>query len=75
MSVDRPCGYCDDPHSALLRIVLISEILCADDDTLYALVDMFEDFGLLQLSDPEEPPDPEPGKDGKPPKGFLRRVK
>lgn len=71
-SVDRPCDHCDHPDISLLRIVLIGEIVCADDDTLYALAGICEALGLIQFS---EEPDPPPPKTRKRTRGELRRIK
>ena len=71
--MDRPCDHCDHPDSSLLRVVLIGEIIRADDDTLYALAEVFEAFGLLQLTD--EDTSPTPSGTAKHGKRQLRRVK
>lgn len=70
--MDRPCDRCDHPDSSLLRIVLIGEIVRADDDTLYALAEACEGLGLLQLADEDDsvPSDTVKGR-----KSRLRRVK
>jgi hypothetical protein len=71
--MDRPCDDCDHPDSSLLRVVLIGEIIRADDDTLYAMAEIFETLGLLQLTDEDTPPTPSgTTKHGK---RQLRRVK
>jgi hypothetical protein len=71
--MDRPCDHCDHPDSSLLRLVLIGEIIRADDDTLYAMAEVFEALGLLQLTDEDTPPTPSgPTKPGK---HRLHRVK
>ena len=73
MSVERPCEHCDSPDSALLRVVLIGEIIRADDTMLYTLAEVFEDVGMLQLSETGDNPTPDiAGKEGK---NFLHRVK
>jgi hypothetical protein len=56
--MDCPCDHCDHPDSSLLRIVLIGEIIRADDDTLYTIAEVFEALGLLQLADEDIPPTP-----------------
>ena len=71
--MDRPCDHCDHPDSSLLRIVLIGEIIRADDDTLYAMAEVCEALGLLQLTD--EDPSPTPSGTTKHGKRRLRRVK
>ena len=71
--MDRPCDRCDHPDSSLLRIVLIGEIVRADDDTLYALAEACEELGLLQLADEDN--DSVPAQTAKSRKSRLRRVK
>jgi len=56
--MDRPCDHCDHPDSSLLRVVLIGAIVCADDDTLYAIAEVLEALGVLQLADEDTPPTP-----------------
>ena len=52
-----PCPYCDQPDTSLLRLVLIGEILRADETVLAFLADMLQETGLLQLSEePTAPP-------------------
>ena len=77
--MERTCGHCDRPSSSLLRIVLIGEIVRADDATLYALAEVFQTLGLLDVSEEEDTyiPDkptmrsPRPGAL----QGMLRLVK
>jgi hypothetical protein len=71
--VDGPCEYCEQPDISLLRVVLIGEIVCADQATLYTLAGVCEALGLIQFSDEEE--DCEPPKTRKRMRGKLRRVK
>lgn len=56
--MDQSCEYCDHPDSSLLRVVLIGEILRADDSMLYTLAEVCETIGLLQLSEDEQEPSP-----------------
>jgi hypothetical protein len=51
-----PCPHCDQPDTSLLRLVLIGEILRADETLLAFLADVLQETGLLELS--EEPPAP-----------------
>ena len=52
-----PCPHCDQPDTSLLRLVLIGEILRADETVLAFLADMLQETGLLQLSEePTAPP-------------------
>ena len=46
----KPCPYCDQPDASLLRLVLIGEILRADESYSGAL-EVMQQCGLLQLSD------------------------
>lgn len=73
MSIERPCEHCDSPDSSLLRVVLIGEIIRADDQMLYTLVDICEALGLLELTEIDE--DPEVEKTAKQSKPNLRRIK
>jgi len=45
--------HCDDPSMSLLRLVLIGEILRADETRLVLLADVWQQSGLL--TPPEEP--------------------
>ena len=51
--MQQPCPHCDQPDMSLLRLVLIGEILCADETLLVLLADLLQQAGLLHLS--EEP--------------------
>ena len=48
-----PCPHCDQPDMSLLRLMLIGEILRADETRLVLLADLWQQSGLLVLS--EEP--------------------
>ena len=64
--MERSCNHCDHPESSLLRIVLIGEIIRADDATLYTMAEIFQGLGLLELSDEDNVSGGEqvvPGKD------------
>ena len=77
-SMDGPCEYCDQPDTSLLRIVLIGEIIRADEDTLYTLAGVCEALGLMQLSDDDDDGDgdfPPPAETSKRSQGNLRRIK
>ena len=70
--MERSCTHCDHPESSLLRIVLIGEIIRADDAMLYTMAEILQSLGLLELSDEDDVPEVEqvvPGKSG------LRLVK
>ena len=56
--MDQSCEYCDHPDSSLLRVVLIGEILRADDSMLYTLAEVCETIGLMQLAEDEQEPSP-----------------
>ena len=45
--------HCDDPEMSCLRLVLIGEILHADETRLVLLADVWQHSGLL--APPEEP--------------------
>jgi len=68
--VERWCGNCERPDSSLLRVVLIAEIIRAEEDDLLAIADMFDEMGLLQLDDDDDPPSNDAY-----PKASLRRIK
>ena len=57
--MERSCTHCDHPESSLLRIVLIGEIIRADDATLYTMAEIFQSLGLLELSDEDDGPEVE----------------
>jgi hypothetical protein len=70
--MERSCIHCDHPDSSLLRIVLIGEIIRADDATLYTMAEIFQSLGLLELPDDDDIPEVEQVVPGK---GRLRLVK
>ena len=52
-----PCPHCDQPDMSLLRLVLIGEILRANETLLALLADLWQQSGLLGLSEePTAPP-------------------
>ena len=55
--MERSCPHCDNPDSALLRVVLIGEIIRADEATLYTMAEIFQALGLLELSQEDEVPE------------------
>ncbi len=69
-SVEGRCDHCEHPDISLLRVVLIGEIIRAEEDDLYALVEIFDELGLLDLSDDDDTP-----PEAQPPTRSLRRVK
>jgi hypothetical protein len=55
----QSCPHCDQPDMSLLRLVLIGEILRADETLLVLLADVMQACGLLPLSaEAEEPKAP-----------------
>lgn len=70
--MERSCNHCDNPDSSLLRIVLIGEIIRADEATLYTMAEIFQTLGLLELSSEDEVPEV---KQVAPKKTRLRLVK
>lgn len=56
----QPCPHCDQPDISLLRIVLIGEILRAEESMLGLLADVLQQSGLLQLSDEPKAPQVRP---------------
>jgi hypothetical protein len=57
--MEPPCPHCDQPDPALLRLVLIGELLCAEETQLLRLAAVMQTCGLLHLS--PEPDAPESG--------------
>ncbi len=51
-----PCPHCDQPDASLLRLVLIGEILRADETLLALLADLWQQSGLLHLSETPNAP-------------------
>ncbi len=70
-AVERWCDNCEHPNSSLLRVVLIAEIIRAEEDDLLAMADIFDEMGLLQLDDDDDPPSEDPS----PSKASIRRIK
>ncbi len=70
--MERSCNHCDHPDSSLLRIVLIGEIIRADDATLYTIAEILQSLGVLELSDEDNVPAVEQVTPGQ---GRLRLVK
>src|SRR5215510_11771411 len=50
------CPHCDQPDVSLLRVVLIGEIVRADETLLVALADLLHTSGLLPLAAAEPAP-------------------
>jgi hypothetical protein len=73
-SMDRPCD-CDDPDISLLRVVLIGEIVRADEAILYTLAEVCATLGLLEFVDEEDSPPPPPSPPKQRSRAKLRRVK
>lgn len=69
--MERWCDNCEHPNSSLLRVVLIAEIIRAEEDDLLAIADLFDEMGLLQIDDDDD----EPPFDDENPKASLRRIK
>ena len=57
-----PCPHCDDPDMSLLRLVLIGEILRADEMWLVLLADVLQQSGLLLPTDDSQTPPVSPAK-------------
>jgi hypothetical protein len=54
--MQQPCPHCDQPDISLLRLVLMGEILRADETQLVLLANVMQRSGLLQLSDEPKAP-------------------
>ena len=57
--MERTCTHCDHPDSSLLRVVLIGEIVRADDTTLTALANVFQALGLVNFYEDDDKSYPE----------------
>jgi hypothetical protein len=66
------CTHCDNPDSSLLRVVLIGEIVRADEATLSIMAEIFQALGLLALSQEDEASEVQQGT---PEKSQLRLVR
>jgi hypothetical protein len=75
-SMDEHC-QCDNPDASLLRVVMIGEIIRADETDLYGMAEVLDTLGFMHLSDSdvEPPPQPTTPTTRKRAKNFLRRVK
>jgi len=49
------CPHCDQPDATLLRLVLIGELLRADETQLLPLAAVMEQCGLLSLAPAPDP--------------------
>ena len=67
------CPHCNEPDTALLRVVLIGEILHANENLLVLLADVMQQCGLLQLIDAAEEPAPVQRRPCKSPRHRLPR--
>jgi hypothetical protein len=54
--MEAPCPHCDQPDLTLLRLVLIGELLCADETLLLGLAAVMQACGLLQPSPASDVP-------------------
>ena len=55
--MEPPCPYCDQPDPALLRLVLIGELLVADETQLLRLAAALQACGLLQPAPAPDAPE------------------
>lgn len=69
--MERWCDNGEHPDGSLLRVVLIAEIIRAEEDDLVAIADIFDQMGLLQLDDDDD----DPPVNDEHPKASLRRIK
>ncbi len=68
----QPCPHCDQPDVSLLRLVLIGEVLRADETLLVLLANVMQECGLLALS--AEAKEPEAVR-VRPQKDILHRLR
>ena len=71
--MQQPCPHCDQPDISLLRLVLIGEILRADETRLVLLADIMQACGLLALSAEAEAPTAARGRQQKGTLHVLRQ--
>ena len=55
--MEAPCPRCDQPDLPLLRLVLIGELLIADEAQLLRLASVLQACGLLQAAPAPEAPE------------------
>jgi hypothetical protein len=61
--MQQSCPHCDAPDMSLLRLVLIGEILRADEMRRLLLADMWQESGLLVVTEePQAPIRSAPGR-------------
>jgi hypothetical protein len=48
------CPHCDVPDSTLLRLVLLGEIMRAEEDSLVTIAEVLQHLGLVQLTETDE---------------------
>jgi hypothetical protein len=70
--MQQPCPHCDQPDVSLLRLVLIGEILHADETLIGLLAEVMQACGLLPLTDKGEEPE---ATLGRPQKGTLHMLR
>ena len=68
--MEKRCKHCESPDSSLLRVVLIGEIIRAEEADLYILAELFNELGLLELGEDDDTP-----SDDHPTKRNLHRIK
>lgn len=68
--MQQRCKNCENPDSSLLRVVLIGEIIRAEEADLYILAELFSELGLLELCEDDDTPSGD-----QPAKRNLYRVK
>jgi hypothetical protein len=54
--MESPCPHCEQPDLSLLRLVLIGELLVADETSLLHLAEIMYQCGVLQAADETTPP-------------------
>jgi hypothetical protein len=58
--MDPACPHCDPPESAVLRVVLTSAIVQADEARLATIATLMQRLGLLDPAEEEAYPDGPP---------------
>jgi hypothetical protein len=74
--MDEHC-QCDNPDASLLRVVMIGEIVRAEEADLYAMAEALDALGFMHLSGTDAEPMPQPPTRAtrKKTNGLLHRVK
>ena len=70
--MDPVCPQCDVSSNALLRLILLCEIIRVDAATLEIIADVLQHLGLVDLTDMDEERDVLPALQGPPRLRLVR---